>query len=57
MILLLSLEGRWLLGVLSDQSPSYLRRQLIEPDPVVLHDWNIDREQYVGLVRLALEQQ
>jgi hypothetical protein len=57
LILLLSLEGRWLLGVLSDQSPSYLRRQLIEPDPVVLHDWNIDREQYVGLVRLALEQQ
>ena len=48
---------RWLLFELCEQSPGYLRQQLIEPDPIMLHDWNISREQYVGLVRQALEQQ
>jgi hypothetical protein len=52
-----ALEERILLRVLCEQSPGYLRQQLIEPDPVVLHNWNISKEQYVGLVRQALEQQ
>lgn len=46
-----------LLSVLCLATPGALRQQLIEPDPVVLHDWNISKEQYVGLVRQALEQQ
>lgn len=50
-------EERILLRVLCEQSPGYLRQQLIEPDPIILHDWNVKREQYVGLVRQALEQQ
>ena len=49
-------EHKVLLRVLCEQSPGYLRRQLIEPDPIMLHDWHIKREQYVGLVRQALEQ-
>jgi hypothetical protein len=46
-----------LLKALCFETPGYLRRQLIEPDPVMLHDWNIDREAYAALVRLALTQQ
>jgi hypothetical protein len=46
-----------LLIVLKKESPGWLRRQLIEPDPVMLHDWGIDREAYVALVRQALTQQ
>jgi hypothetical protein len=46
-----------LLIVLKTKSPTWLRRQLIEPDPVMLHDWGIDRDAYVALVRLALTQQ
>jgi hypothetical protein len=46
-----------LLKALCFETPGYLRRQLIEPDPVMLHDWNIDREAYVALVRRALTQQ
>jgi hypothetical protein len=57
MTILLSLEGKWLLHGLCQQTPGYLRQQLIEPDPITLHDWNIDREAYVALVRLALTQQ
>lgn len=46
-----------LLKALCFETPGYLRRQLIEPDPVMLHDWGIDREAYVALVRQALTQQ
>ncbi len=46
-----------LLSVLCLATPGALRRQLTEPDPVMLHDWNIGKDAYVALVRLALTQQ
>lgn len=46
-----------LLKALCFETPGYLRRQLTEPDPVMLHDWNIGKDAYVALVQLALTQQ
>lgn len=43
-----------LLCRLRQQSPSWLRNQLTEPDPVMLHDWHVTKTQYETCVRDAL---
>lgn len=43
-----------LLAELSKQTPAWLRSQLINPDPVWLHDWNLTKAQYEAAVRDAL---
>jgi len=35
-------------------TPTQLRRQLVEPDPVQLHDWHVTAEAYKDAVRVAL---
>lgn len=52
---LVSLAGRIILAELVKETPCALRRMLVEPDPVFLHDWNMTREDHDGLVRIALD--
>lgn len=49
-----AIMNRVLLNELTQQSPTWLRRQLTEPDPVWLHDWNVSRDVYERAVRYAL---
>ena len=44
-----------MLAVLLKQTPSALRRLLVEPDPVMLHDWHMTRAEHDDLVRVALD--
>lgn len=46
-----------LMNELMQQSPTWLRKQLIEPSDVMLHDWNISRDAYTRAVRYALRLQ
>ena len=39
---------------LQRHTPATLRRLLVVPDPVDLHDWNVKPEQYKAAVRDAL---
>ena len=43
-----------LLTYLDTLTPTQLRRQLVEPDPVQLHDWHVTAEAYKDAVRVAL---
>ena len=42
---------------LTRHTPATLRRLLVAPDPVDLHDWNVKPEQYKAAVRDALAKQ
>ena len=39
---------------LSTLTPTQLRGQLREPDPVQLHDWNVTADHYKAAVKVAL---
>ena len=42
---------------LTRHTPTHLRRLLVNPCPVDLHDWNVKPEQYKAAVRDALAKQ
>ena len=46
--------GSALMSDLTKRSPAWLRSQLVEPDPVYLHDWNLTPTQYKILIHEAL---
>ena len=39
---------------LATLTPTQLRNQLRDPDPVQLHDWNVKPDTYKAAVRLAI---
>lgn len=53
----MALTDTALVDHLTQKSPTWLRRQLIEPDPVFLHDWHKIAEQFQSAVREALSKQ
>ena len=46
-----------LLAHLRQKSPHWLRQQLVDPDPIYLHDWNKTPAQFRGSVNQALKLQ
>jgi hypothetical protein len=43
-----------LLTYLATLTPTQLRAQLREPDPVQMHDWNVTAHHYKAAVKVAL---
>jgi hypothetical protein len=43
-----------LLTHLSTLTPTQLRAQLIDPDPVQMHDWHVTADAYKAAVKVAL---
>lgn len=43
-----------LLSHLATLTPTQLRAQLRDPDPVQLHDWNVTADHYKAAVKVAL---